>query len=166
MLGLVFASSSLVPSRPAVQSNSRRAALAAVPRFALGAAALSTAPLVAKADSIEEIAARANQKAKAEREATFVAPPPEVQSDEDKLKPIIAAVGASVVLSVPFYAENLKRLATKISSGGEDTGYAKKDTKRGKGKPKPKKGGATAGGFFNAAASAAFRKEKPPPKRR
>merc|ERR1740138_104072 len=127
MLALLLAPSSLVPSRPAVQSNSRRAALAAVPRFALGAAALSAAPLVAHADSIEEIAAKANAKARAEREAAFEAPPPEVQSDEDKLKPIITAVGASVVLSVPFYAENLKRLATKISSGGEDTGYAQKD---------------------------------------
>jgi hypothetical protein len=112
---------------------------------------------VAHADSIEEIAAKANAKARAEREAAFEAPPPEVQSDEDKLKPIITAVGASVVLSVPFYAENLKRLATKISSGGEDSGYAQKD----KGKA-DKGGGATAGGFFNAAKSAAFRKETGP----
>ena len=156
MLALLLAPSSLVPSRPAVQtSNSRRAALAAVPRFALGAAALSAAPLVAHADSIEEIAAKANAKAKAEREAAFEAPPPEVQSDEDKLKPIITAIGASVV-SVPFYFENLKRLATKVSSGGADSGYAQKD------KGKATKGGATAGGFFKAAQSAAFRKETGP----
>lgn len=52
--------------------------------------------------------------------------------------------------------ENLKRLATKVSSGGADSGYAKKDT------GKATKGGATTGGFFNAAKSAAFRKETGP----
>ena len=29
----------------------------------------------------------------------------------------------SVVLSVPFYYKNLQRLAIKITSGGEDSGY-------------------------------------------
>ena len=102
MLALLLAPSSLVPSRPAVQT--RRAALAAVPRFALGAAALSAAPLMAHADSIEEIAAKANAKARAEREAAIEAPPPVEQTDEEKLKPIITALAASVVLSVPFCA--------------------------------------------------------------
>merc|ERR1711990_65615 len=97
------------------------------PKFALGAAALSAGPLAARADSIEEIAARANAKAKADREAAYT-PEPEVSSEE-KLKPIITALGASVVLSVPFYYKNLQRLFTKVSSGGEDDGYSKKGKK-------------------------------------
>ena len=49
-------------------------------------------------------------------------PEPE-QTTQEKLQPILAAVGASVVLSVPFYYRNLQRLWIKISSGGEDSGY-------------------------------------------
>ena len=63
MLALFVSSSALLPSaKPPVAnvaSSSRRSVLAAAPGFALGAAALTVAP-AAWADSIEEIAAKAN----------------------------------------------------------------------------------------------------------
>ncbi len=87
---------------------------------AAAAAATLAAPLQpARAASIEEIAARNNAIAKQERDA---GPPPEPEGDGGKsLVPI--ALGASVVLSVPFYWKNLARLGIKLSGGGD--GYDK-----------------------------------------
>tara|TARA_B110001452_G_C15110055_1_gene386961 strand:+ start:264 stop:578 length:315 start_codon:yes stop_codon:yes gene_type:complete len=74
----------------------------------VAAMAALTVPLAARADAIEDIAAKANAKAKAQREEALSAPPEVEQTDEEKLQPIIGALAASVVLSVPFFAENLK----------------------------------------------------------
>ena len=121
MLALLVAPSALAPSsRPAV--SSRRVALGEASRFALGAAALAAGPLAANAD-IADIAAAANAKAAKEREeALYGEPEPEVDSGE-KLKPILIALGGGTALSIPFYFQNLKRLGTKVASGGKDSGY-------------------------------------------
>merc|ERR1740127_430402 len=98
-------------------------------------------PRKAFADSIEDIAAKANAAALKDREAAkekALAPEAEA-STEEKLKPILIAVGGGTLLSVPFFAQNLQRLFTKVSSGGEDAGYGsvrkggKKPVKRGRG---------------------------------
>merc|ERR1711924_86484 len=127
-------------SAPLCVEGGRRAALLNGAALATCAAALAALPSAALADSIEDIAAKANAKAIAAREAE--AAKMDAKDDEastgDKLKPIITAVGASVVLSVPFYYQNLQRLFTKVSSGGEDSGYAKKSGGR-KALKKPKK---------------------------
>jgi len=123
LLSLTSASALLVaPLAPrlearsvAMSASTRRAHLQQVGQVA--AMAALTVPLAARADAIEDIAAKANAKAKAQREEALSAPPPVEQTDEEKLQPIIGALAASVVLSVPFFAENLKRLGTKISTG-------------------------------------------------
>lgn len=49
------------------------------------------------------------------------------EANKDSGKLLVPAVAlASVGLSLPFYLPNLKRLATKVSSGGEDDGYGNK----------------------------------------
>ena len=125
MLALLLAPASLVPTgRPAVTTSSRRAALA---DFGAAAAALAVVPLAANAKSIEEIAAEANAKALKEREEALYGPPPEPEvSAGDKLKPILLIAGGGTALSIPFYFQNVKRLGTKIASGGKDDGRSKK----------------------------------------
>ena len=51
-------------------------------------------------------------------------------ADENKLLPIIAIGGGGTLLSTVFFAENLKRLGTKIASGGADDGYTKSSNQR------------------------------------
>ena len=64
-----------------------------------------TVPLAARADSIEEIAAKANAKAKAQREEAVV----ERTREEGEGTNLVGGfLLGSVVLSVPFFAENLK----------------------------------------------------------
>ena len=67
-------------------------------------AALAT-PLAARADSIEEIAARANAKAKAERDEAVA---DRVREEGEGTNLVGGFLLGSVVLSVPFFAENLK----------------------------------------------------------
>ena len=115
-------------STPLCVEGGRRAALFNGAALASGAVALAALPREALAGSIEDIAAKANAKAVAEREAAAakIDSKEDEVSTEEKLKPIITAVGASVVLSVPFYYQNLQRLFTKVSTGGADSGYSKK----------------------------------------
>merc|ERR1719213_138656 len=109
--------SARVPSRTAVtmSATGRRAAVAG-----LFAATLAQS---ASAKTIEEIAAESNKAAVADREAAAAAPEPD--ADENKLLSIIAIGGGGTLLSTVFFAENLKRLGTKIASGGKDDGYTK-----------------------------------------
>ena len=65
-------------------------------------------------ERIERIAARAQ----------------EPDADENKLLPIIAIGGGGTLLSTVFFAENLKRLGTKVASGGKDDGYTKSSNQR------------------------------------
>uniref|UniRef100_A0A6U5GY90 PS II complex 12 kDa extrinsic protein n=1 Tax=Calcidiscus leptoporus TaxID=127549 RepID=A0A6U5GY90_9EUKA len=100
----------------ALEVAGRRAVL-----FTVGTAAL-TVPAVTHADSVEEIAARANAKAVADREAAALkATDPEEESDGKGL--VFGVLGASVVLSLPFYWKNVARLGIKLSGGGD--GYDK-----------------------------------------
>jgi hypothetical protein len=164
-----FATASYLPSvsLPGVQQNqpqalspimtersSRREALKQQAQAGVALAALTAmTPQAARADAVADIAARANAAAAKERDSKRVAEPEPEVSTGDKLKPVLTALGGSVVLSVPFYYKNLQRLATKISSGGEDDGRgggskpakkaARKVAKRGaKAEPEKK------GGFF------------------
>ena len=143
--------SARVPSRTAVtmSATGRRAAVAG-----LFAATLAQS---ASAKTIEEIAAESNKAAVADREAAAAAPvraatpratashaasppaPPhlprrcpaqEPDADENKLLPIIAIGGGGTLLSTVFFAENLKRLGTKVASGGKDDGYTKSSNQR------------------------------------
>ena len=43
---------------------------------------------------------------------------------------IIAIGGGGTLLSTVFFAENLKRLGTKVASGGKDDGYTKSSNQR------------------------------------
>ena len=54
----------------------------------------------------------------------------EPDADENKLLPIIAIGGGGTLLSTVFFAENLKRLGTKVASGGKDDGYTKSSNQR------------------------------------
>ena len=102
MLALLVSSSALLPSaKPPVAnvaSSSRRSVLAAAPGVALGAAALTAAP-AAWADSIEEIAAKANAKAAAEREQVRVE---KIRQEGEGANAVGGAVAASLLLSVPL----------------------------------------------------------------
>ena len=67
------------------------------------------------------------------RTASPPAPLPRAQepdADENKLLPIIAIGGGGTLLSTVFFAENLKRLGTKVASGGKDDGYTKSSNQR------------------------------------
>ena len=67
------------------------------------------------------------------RNASPPAPLPRAQepdADENKLLPIIAIGGGGTLLSTVFFAENLKRLGTKVASGGKDDGYTKSSNQR------------------------------------
>jgi len=102
------AASSIVMSEA---PQGRRAALST-----LGLAAL-TLPLVAHADSIEEIAARSNAKAKAEAEAKAAAGPIE-EPDNSSSAGLIGAIAVGGTLaSTAFYSQNLKRVGEKITTG-------------------------------------------------
>ena len=132
-----------------MSATGRRAAVAG-----LFAATLAQS---ASAKTIEEIAAESNKAAVADREAAAAAPvraatpraprraPPhrphrltsraaaraqEPDADENKLLPIIAIGGGGTLLSTVFFAENLKRLGTKVASGGKDDGYTKSSNQR------------------------------------
>jgi hypothetical protein len=126
------ASTNMVASESRAVANRREAVMKGLTGGAGLLAASALAPGAAHADSIEEIAARANQKAEADRVAAANKAPEQEVSAQDKATPVLAALGGSVALSVPFYYKNLQRLGTKIASGGKDSGYEKKD----KGKPK------------------------------
>jgi hypothetical protein len=83
--------------------NSRRAALF---NGASLAAVAAFSALPAQADTIEEIARRNNEIARKEREEKESVDYLEEEiSTDEKLKPILQALGASVVLSVPFYCQ-------------------------------------------------------------
>ena len=97
---------------PAMSATSRRAHLEQV--AAAGAMLALATPLAAKADTIEEIAARANAKAQAEREAVKAE---RIREEGEGTNLVGGAVLASVVLAVPFFAQNLQRLGIKISTG-------------------------------------------------
>ena len=118
-------------SVPLCVESGRRAALFNGAALVTGAAAISALPRAAYADAIEDIAAKANAKAMKEREEELEKKSGGIKevSNDEKLKPILYALGASVVLSVPFYFQNLERLATKVASGGKDSGYEKKGGK-------------------------------------
>jgi len=161
-----FAIASYLPpvSLPGVQQNqpqalspimtertSRREALKQQAQAGVALAALTAmTPQSAQADAVADIAARANAAAEKERQMKMSGEPEPEVSTGDKLKPVLTALGGSVVLSVPFYYKNLQRLATKISSGGADDGRgggskpakkaAKKVVKKGA-KTEEKKGG-------------------------
>lgn len=123
--GLALAPSSASRHSPVVALESRRAALASGAGL-LAAAAI--APLSAHADSLEEIAARSNAAAMEDRkkaEAQY----DQVVTTEEKVAPIAGVAIAGVALSVPFFFQNLQRLGTKVASGGQDSGYARKGGK-------------------------------------
>jgi len=84
------------------------------------AATIALSPAIAHADSIEEIAARANAASEAARVAAAAAPEEE-KTDGKGL--VLGALFGSVALSLPFYWKNVARLAIKLTGGGD--GYDK-----------------------------------------
>ena len=110
---------------PVVALETRRAALAS------GASLLAAAviaPLSANAASVEEIAARSNAAAMADR-ASAEAQYDQVVTTEEKIAPIAGVALAGTALSALFVLPNLSRLGTKVASGGKDSGYTKKGGK-------------------------------------
>lgn len=108
------------------EALSRRKALLGA---AAGAIALAGRSREAEADDTEDaiarIAAQSNQAAKADREA----PKEEKVRDSSEGKAQVGGILlGGTALSVPFFAENLKRLGTKIASGGKDDGYETSNT--------------------------------------
>mmetsp|Transcript_63104 Transcript_63104/g.110142 ORF Transcript_63104/g.110142 Transcript_63104/m.110142 type:complete len:191 (-) Transcript_63104:248-820(-) len=111
------------------EGASRRAAIANIATAATALAAVSLMPQSALADAaddeIMEIARRSNAEAKRLREeeaALYNQEVPEV-STEDKLKPILGVAAVGILLSLPSYLNNLKRVTIKVASGGKDSGY-------------------------------------------
>ena len=98
----------------AMSASTRRAHLQQVGQVA--AMAALTVPFAAGAGSIEDIAAKAN--AKAAEEAAAKAASTEVPRDSSEGTNLVGGfLIGSVVLSVPFFAENLKRLGQKVATG-------------------------------------------------
>lgn len=120
--------------------SGRRAALAS------GLAAVATLPNMAWADgrdntlTIEDPSAgaealqrqvEAQAAAKQAKKIKEARAPDEVKKEEEgKLNGVYVALGAGA-LSVPLFAQNLKRLGTKIASGGKDDGYGDSGVGRG-----------------------------------
>ena len=124
MLALLSSCSALlVPTTPLTQSPPAPALGRRAAGFAVLGAALT--PAAAFADSIEEIAARNNAAAAKAAEEKAAQEAKGVEENNSGGLLVGGALLGSIALSFPFYSENVKRLGTKVASGGKDRGYTK-----------------------------------------
>merc|ERR1719453_626857 len=99
-------------------------------------------------DAMAKIARKNAEKLAAEKAAFAASRAPkteeELLAEQAKSKNLVVGIGAAgTLLSGLFILPNLQRLATKVVSGGQDSGYAKPGKSVKKGKPAPKKKGTT-----------------------
>merc|ERR1719311_1770916 len=137
---------------PVVAWSARASPQMNLDRRQIVAAALAAAPMAAKAavqvndnaysasnaylgdrdytsgsdDAMARIAAKTTAANEAAKAARVRAPPTGAEllakQEESKNKILLVAVGGSA-LSIPFFFKNLQRLATKVATGGQDSGY-------------------------------------------
>lgn len=114
------------PACMAEGASTRRSLLGAAAAAATFAAIPGSAFADANEDAMAAIAAKnaANlAKEKEERRARLNAQNTEKDEEDVRGKTVLAAVAASVLLSVPFYYKNLIRLAIKVTGAGPDRNY-------------------------------------------
>jgi len=122
----------------------RRAVLAA-------ASAASAIPFAAMADETEDAMAAIAKKnaaklaeAKAAERSRYQKTDADIEAEQQQSKnTILGIAGGGTLLSGAFIIPNLKRLATKVATGGADSGYETGQSKpkrggRGKAQPAPK----------------------------
>eukprot|EP00746_Dinoflagellata_sp_MGD_P162213 gnl/MRDRNA2_/MRDRNA2_89667_c0_seq1.p1 gnl/MRDRNA2_/MRDRNA2_89667_c0~~gnl/MRDRNA2_/MRDRNA2_89667_c0_seq1.p1 ORF type:complete len:239 (-),score=51.38 gnl/MRDRNA2_/MRDRNA2_89667_c0_seq1:254-970(-) len=113
------------PGRRAALSGLTAAASVMVPAVA-NAGGRFNVQAIPDGDTAEDVIQRQLEAQRRDRDRTISKmqrTPEQIEKEESAKFQGVAAAGAVVLFSLPFFFPNLQRLATKVASGGQDDGY-------------------------------------------